>query len=55
MSGLLKAWGVRVRRVADVDEGAIYLPNHKLLLLDIELTDAQISDAIDSVVPSLRR
>ena len=51
--GLLKSLGVRIRRVADMNEGAIYLPNHKLLLLDIELSDELVSDAIESVLPSL--
>lgn len=53
MCGLLKTLGIRVRRVADVHEGAIYLPNHKLLLLDIEMSDEQISEAIDAVIPCL--
>ena len=54
MCGFLKTLGVRIRRVADMDEGAIYLPNHKILLLDIELTAEQVTDAIDAVIPTLR-
>jgi hypothetical protein len=52
-SGLLSALGVRVRRVADLREGAIYIADRKLLLLDIELTDHQIAEAIDSVLPAV--
>lgn len=51
MCGLLRAMGVRIRRVADLEEGALYLPNEKLLLLDIELTEEEVTYAIDSVLP----
>lgn len=51
MCGLLRAMGVRIRRVADLEEGALYLPVEKLLLLDIELTDGEVNDAIDAVLP----
>lgn len=51
--GLLKALGVRIRRVADLDEGAIYLSRSKILLLDLEMDDRQIVEAIDEVFLSL--
>lgn len=53
MCGLLSALGVRVRRVADLDEGAVYVPEMKLLFLDFEMTDEDITDALDQVLPSL--
>jgi hypothetical protein len=52
-SGLLKTLGVRIRRVADLDERALYLKDRKLLLLDYELSDQEVSDAIDRVLPFL--
>lgn len=51
MRGRLKTLGVRVRRVADLEEGAIYLPSQKVLLLDIEMTDKDIDDAIEQILP----
>lgn len=51
--GLLKSLGVRIRRIADLEEQALYIEESKLLLLDIELDDAQITDVIDQVLPSL--
>lgn len=53
MNGILKVLGVRIRRVADLDEGAIYLPDNKLLLLDIELSQECVTVAIDGILPSL--
>lgn len=51
MCGLLKALGVRVRRVADLDEGAIYVKESRLLLLDFNMTDEHIDRAMDDVLP----
>ncbi len=53
MCGLLKALGVRVRRVADLDEGALYLPTQMILLLDIEMSDEEITQTIDDLLPAL--
>lgn len=52
--GLLRALGVRIRRLADLEEGAVYIADRSLLLLDIELSDCQIRRAIESVLPSVR-
>lgn len=52
-SGLLSTLGVRVRRVADLREGALYVADRKLLLLDIELSDSQIAQAMDAVLPGV--
>lgn len=49
-SGLLKTLGVRIRQVADLSEGAIYIEDRKLLLLDVELTAQQVSEATDAVL-----
>lgn len=49
-SGLLKTLGVRVRRIADLDEGALYVEDRRLLLLDFDLTDEQVIEAIDAVL-----
>ena len=50
---LLKALDVRVRHVADLDEEALYVVDVKLLLLDIELPEDRVKQAIDGVLPSL--
>lgn len=52
--GLLRALGVRVRRLADLEEGAIYIADRSLLLLDIDLSDCQIRRAIEKVLPAVR-
>ena len=52
---LLQALGVRIRRVTDLGERALNLPRHELLLLDFNLTDRQISAAIDNVLPRVGR
>lgn len=49
-SGLLSSLGVRVRRIADLREGALYVADRKLLLLDVELSDLQAAEAIDAVL-----
>lgn len=51
--GLLSALGVRVRRIADLREGALYYADEKLLLLDIELDEHMTRAAIDAVLPTL--
>ena len=51
--GLLATLGVRTRQVADLDEGALYIPEAKLLLLDIELSHERVSCALDRVLPML--
>ena len=51
--GVLHALGVRVRRVADLDEGAIYIARFRMLLLDDNLNDTQAEKAVDQVLPSL--
>jgi hypothetical protein len=53
MCGLLKMLGVRIRRVADLDEGALYFSERRLLLLDFELSDEDATDAIDRVLPAM--
>lgn len=50
---LLEALGVRVRYTNDLDEGGVWLPTQKILLLDINLDDEQINDVIDQVLPEL--
>lgn len=50
MQGVLKALGVRVRRIADLDEGALYLSNSRILLLDLELSESEITQAMDDVL-----
>lgn len=52
-SELLEALGVRIRRVAALDEKALYLQKRELLLIDDNLTDQQISAAVDEVLPRL--
>lgn len=47
MCGLLKALGVRVRRVADLEEGALYLDRSRLLLLDFQMPDEDVKIALD--------
>jgi len=49
----LQALGIRVRRVVDLDEKAVYLPRYEILLLDAELTDFQVSGAIEHLLPRL--
>jgi len=49
--GLLSARGVRVRQVSNLNEQALFLPKCELLLLDVNLTDQQITAAIDGVLP----
>lgn len=51
--GILSALGVRIRRVADLSEGALYYADEKLLLLDIELGDRETRAALDAVLPTL--
>lgn len=50
MGGVLRALGVRVRRVDDLDERALFLPKSKLLLLDYMLSEAEATDAADRAV-----
>ena len=52
-AGLLETLGVRIRRVAELDEGALYIQQCRLLLLDIELTDKQVTEAQERVLPHL--
>lgn len=49
--GVLIAAGIRVRRVADLEEGALYLKKSKLLLLDNDLPDASVDAAVDEILP----
>lgn len=53
MCGLLSALGVRIRRVADLDEGVLYFSKTKLLLIDFELSDEEVADAIDEILPAV--
>lgn len=48
--GLLRTLGVRIRRIADLEEGAIYLADRNLLLLDIELSDRQMQKACETLL-----
>ena len=50
---LLLALGVRIRKVTELDEGAIYIEDRRLMLLDRTLTEEQVARAIDRVLPSL--
>lgn len=51
MCELLDALGVRMRKVEDLEEGKLYVPDRKLLLLDVDMTLSQISAAIDRILP----
>lgn len=53
MCGLLSALGVRIRRVADLDEGALYFSKTKLLLLDFEMGDEDVAEVIDDLLPAV--
>lgn len=44
---LLMLLGVRVREVRDLDEGAIYVATHKLLIIDVSLTSRQRREAAE--------
>ena len=48
--GLLEALGIRIRNVPDLTEGALYVVDKRLLLLDAELSDAQADDLACQVV-----
>lgn len=37
---LLEALGIRVREVADLDEGAVWVCSHQLLLVDSDLSES---------------
>jgi len=50
---VLKALGVRVRRVKDLQEGSLFVEDRRILFLDHELTDEQINDAIEWTLPLL--
>jgi len=51
--GLLSALGIRVRRVQELSEGAVYLEDRRLLLVDGGLSDEQINDVANQVIPAL--
>ena len=53
MEPVLEAFGVRIRRVADLDEQALYLPRFDSCCSIVTLTDRQVSAAIDDVLPRL--
>ncbi|HWM14976.1 MAG TPA: hypothetical protein VNP97_00150 [Microbacterium sp.] len=40
-----------MRQVSNLNEQALFLPKCELLLLDVNLTDQQITAAIDGVLP----
>lgn len=52
MFGQLKTLGVRIRRVEDLAEGSLYSPEHQILFLDDNLTDAEIEDIISQILPA---
>ena len=53
MCGLLKALGVRTRRVADLSEGKLYVPDRQLLLFDFELSEVDVIAAMDRLIPAM--
>lgn len=50
MNGLLKSLGVRTRRVADLDEGTLYVADCKLLLLDFEIVTFDLGDTVRQIL-----
>lgn len=48
--GVLQALGIRVRKVPDLEEGALYFSDNKLLLIDVCMDDEEISDALDQLL-----
>lgn len=53
MFTLLAALGIRVRHVPNLTEGALYIEDRRLLLLDDKLSDRQMADLVTQVVPVL--
>lgn len=54
MGRVLKSFGVRIRRVPDIEEGAIYIAEDRLLILDCELDAASVRAAIEETITYLR-
>lgn len=49
--GILMMLGVRVREVHRLDEGAVWLPRRRLLLIDAGLSEAQRAEAAAAFLP----
>lgn len=45
--GLLMMLGVRVREVADLDEEAIWVPRHRLLLIDAGISRSKRTEVAE--------
>jgi len=52
---VLGALGVRVKRVKDLDEGAVYVSDRRLLFLDDLMPDYEVSAVADRVFQSACR
>lgn len=50
---LLNHLGVRIRYVADMNEGAVYLPDQRMLLLDLDMDERRVNVAMDEILPIL--
>lgn len=50
---LMDALGVRVRRVDDLGEGVVWVLDLKLLLIDFDLSNERITEAIAELLPGL--
>lgn len=50
---LFQAFSVRVRRVADLEEGSIFYYPDRLLLLDAELSDDDVNEVEDQVLAAV--
>ncbi len=48
----LMLMGVRVREVRDLDEGHIWMPRRRLLLVDVGLSRAERADLTDWLIPA---
>lgn len=50
---LLQALGIQILHVQDLPEGAIYIKDRRLLMLDNELSDEQVEDVANQTVAAL--
>lgn len=53
MCGLLEALGVQVERIGNLKQGALYLEDEKILLLDAHFGGRDLEELIDSILPEL--
>lgn len=50
---LLRSLDVRLVKVADLVEGAIWLPRQRMLLVDANISHDRAEEAVDAILPEL--